>query len=118
MKSFHHSLMQSVGGRCNLFEAARANQDTSKMARSTLVLDVKPGDSDTDLNELEKRIREIQLDGLMWGISEKVPIAYGLKKIRFSCVLVDDLVCLDDIHEAVEEIEGVQSSDAVSHNKL
>lgn len=37
------------------------------IAKSSIVLDVKPWDDETDLVALEKEIRKIQTDGLIWG---------------------------------------------------
>ncbi len=37
------------------------------IAKSTIVLDVKPWDDETDLNALEQSVRSIQADGLIWG---------------------------------------------------
>ena len=56
------------------------------------IFDVKPLGDDTDLNEMEKVVRAITLDGLTWGPSKFVDIAYGVKKLQISCVVVDDKV--------------------------
>ena len=37
------------------------------IAKSAIVLDVKPWDDETDLQALEKSVRSIQTDGLIWG---------------------------------------------------
>lgn len=37
------------------------------IAKSTIVLDVKPWDDETDLEAMEKSVRSIQADGLIWG---------------------------------------------------
>ncbi len=37
------------------------------IAKSTIVLDVKPWDDETDLNAMEKSVRSIEADGLVWG---------------------------------------------------
>jgi translation elongation factor EF-1beta len=82
--------------------SAKANQDTSKMAKSTLVLDVKPEDSETDLGELDKLIKAIKMDGLVWGPTERVPVAFGIQKLRIGTVVVDDLVSIDELQEQIE----------------
>ena len=37
------------------------------IAKSNIVLDVKPWDDETDMVELEKCVRSIEMDGLLWG---------------------------------------------------
>lgn len=37
------------------------------IAKSAIVLDVKPWDDETDLQQLEKSVRSIETDGLIWG---------------------------------------------------
>lgn len=37
------------------------------IAKSSVVLDVKPWDDETDMQEMEKQVRTIEMDGLLWG---------------------------------------------------
>ena len=37
------------------------------IAKSTIVLDVKPWDDETDIVAMEKAVRTIEADGLVWG---------------------------------------------------
>lgn len=37
------------------------------IAKSSLLLDVKPWDDETDMSKLEECVRSIQMDGLLWG---------------------------------------------------
>ena len=37
------------------------------IAKSNVILDVKPWDDETDMAELEKCVRSIEMDGLLWG---------------------------------------------------
>jgi elongation factor 1-beta len=89
------------------------------IAKSSVVLDVKPWDDETDMKELEKQVREIGLDGLLWGASELVAIGYGIKKLRISCVIEDDKVGTDILEEQITGLEDlVQSMDVFSFNKI
>jgi len=89
------------------------------IAKSTIILDVKPWDDETDIAELEKCVRSVALDGLVWGSSKVVPIAYGIKKVQISCVVEDDKVGTDILDEKITEFEDlVQSVDVVAFNKL
>lgn len=64
------------------------------VAKSMIILDVKPWDDETDMNALENSVRSIQADGLLWGTSKMVPIVQGIKKLQITCVVEDDKVCL------------------------
>lgn len=88
--------------------------------RSAVVLDVKPEGSETDLDELEKKVREIAIEGLEWKASERVNVGYGIKKLRIMCYIVDALVSPDsDIIPIIEEWEDlVQSVDTHSFTKI
>lgn len=37
------------------------------IAKSSLLLDVKPWDDETDMAKLEECVRSIEMDGLVWG---------------------------------------------------
>lgn len=101
--------------------AARAEKARAlgkKAAKSTLILDIKPEDDETDLDDLEKRIRAITMEGLLWGQCQRIPIAFGIKKLRMLSVVVDDLVSTDALQEQIDEMDGVQSSDIHAFNKI
>jgi glutamyl/glutaminyl-tRNA synthetase/translation elongation factor EF-1beta len=89
------------------------------VAKSNVLLDVKVWDTETDLNELVKKIREIKREGLEWKAHQLIDIGYGIKKIQISCNIVDDLVSMDDVQEELENWEDlVQSTDIAAFNKL
>jgi len=89
------------------------------IAKSSVVLDVKPWDDTTDLAEMERQVRAIELDGLLWGASELMPIGYGIKKLRISCVVEDNKVGTDLLEEHITGLEDlVQSMDVFSFNKV
>jgi len=90
-----------------------------ELARSTLILDVKPEDDETDMVQLEKAVRSIKMQGLDWRGSELVPIFRDLKKLRIICVIVDDEVPSTDIvMEEIEKLPHVQSTDVYAFNKV
>lgn len=37
------------------------------IAKSSIVLDVKPWDDTTDMKQMEIEVRKIKTDGLLWG---------------------------------------------------
>lgn len=71
--------------------------------KSQLVIDVKPCSLDTNLDMVEKLVREIKIEGLEWSVTcKKLPIAFGLMKLQIGAVIVDDLVSTDDVIEKIE----------------
>ncbi|CDJ38969.1 elongation factor 1, putative [Eimeria tenella] len=86
--------------------------------KSMLVIEVKPNDAETDLNEIGNEIKQIQIEGLTWGENQKkVPLAFGLYKLQVQCVIVDDLVNTDTVIERIEEI-GLSEENKIKKRKL
>uniref|UniRef100_A0A8I5N4G4 Elongation factor 1-delta n=1 Tax=Papio anubis TaxID=9555 RepID=A0A8I5N4G4_PAPAN len=54
------------------------------VAKSSVLLDVKPWDDETDMAQLEACMRSIQLDGLVWGPPSWCPWATVSGSYRFS----------------------------------
>ncbi|XP_019760380.1 probable elongation factor 1-delta isoform X1 [Dendroctonus ponderosae] len=99
--------------------AAKKSKKPALIAKSNIILDVKPWDDETDLKLMESSVRKIELDGLLWGASKLVPLAYGIKKLQISCVVEDDKVSIDWLTEQIEAIEElVQSVDIAAFNKI
>jgi len=87
--------------------------------QSVVTLDVKPWDDETDMAELEKSVRSIEKDGLVWGLSKLVAVGYGVKKLQITVVIEDEKVSLDDLQDQIAEFEDyVQSSDVQAMQKL
>ncbi|EDO25946.1 predicted protein, partial [Nematostella vectensis] len=89
------------------------------IAKSNIMLDVKPWDDETDMAEMEKLVRSIQADGLLWGASKLVPLAYGIKKLQITVVVEDDKISTDFLEEEICKFEDfVQSVDIAAFNKI
>jgi len=98
---------------------AKKSKKPALIAKSTILLDVKPWDDETDMAELEKCVRTIQMDGLLWGQSKLVPVGYGIKKLQIACVVEDDKVGTDILEEQITAFEDfVQSVDVAAFNKI
>ncbi|TGZ62449.1 hypothetical protein CRM22_007433 [Opisthorchis felineus] len=98
---------------------AQRSAKAAPVARSTIVLDVKPWDDETDMAELERCVRTITTDGLLWGSSKLVPLAYGIRKLQIGCVVEDDKVGTDFLEEEILKFEDlIQSVDVASFQKL
>ena len=50
-----------------MFFFSRTFVEPALIAKSNIILDVKPWDDETDMAELEKCVRTIEMDGLLWG---------------------------------------------------
>lgn len=89
------------------------------IAKSSVVLDVKPWDDETDMKELEKSVRSVEMDGLLWGASKLVPVGYGINKLQIMCVVEDAKVSIDELTEKIQDFEDfVQSVDVAAFNKI
>lgn len=89
------------------------------IAKSSVVLDVKPWDDETDMKELEKSVRTIEMDGLLWGASKLVPVGYGINKLQIMCIVEDAKVSIDELTEKIQDFEDfVQSVDVAAFNKI
>jgi elongation factor 1-delta len=89
------------------------------IAKSSILLDVKPWDDETDMAAMERAVRSIEMDGLVWGAAKLVPLAYGIKKLQIMCVVEDDKVSTDDLEDKICAFEDfVQSMDIAAFNKI
>jgi hypothetical protein len=89
------------------------------IAKSSVLLDVKPWDDETDMKEMELEVRKIACDGLTWGASKLAPLAYGINKLQIICVVEDEKVSIDWLQEEIEKIESlVQSVDVAAFQKI
>ncbi|XP_033727025.1 elongation factor 1-delta-like isoform X2 [Pecten maximus] len=90
------------------------------IAKSSVIMDVKPYDDETDMKEVENSLRSINQDGLLWGAAKLVPLAYGIKKLQIAIVIEDAKVSVEDLKEKITDDFGdqVQSVDIAAFNKL
>ncbi|MCI4390948.1 hypothetical protein PGIGA_G00128710 [Pangasianodon gigas] len=99
--------------------AAKKAKKPALIAKSSIILDVKPWDDETDMAKLEECVRSVQMDGLLWGASKLVPVGYGIKKLQINCVVEDDKVGVDILEEEITKFEDyVQSVDVAAFNKI
>ncbi|XP_062413960.1 eukaryotic translation elongation factor 1 delta a (guanine nucleotide exchange protein) isoform X1 [Pungitius pungitius] len=99
--------------------AAKKSKKPALIAKSSILLDVKPWDDETDMGKLEECVRSVQMDGLLWGASKLVPVGYGIKKLQINCVVEDDKVGTDILEEELTKFEDyIQSIDVAAFNKI
>ena len=84
------------------------------IAKTSVLLDVKPWDDETDMKAMLEQVKTIQMDGLIWGASKLLPIGYGINKLQIICVVEDEKVSIEELQEKIEEIEDFVQSDRKS----
>ena len=47
--------------------AEKKSKKPALIAKSSIVIDVKPWGDETNMEEMEKAVRSIEMDGLVWG---------------------------------------------------
>lgn len=99
--------------------AEKKSKKPELIAKSSVILDVKPWDDETNMKELESNVRTIVMDGLLWGASKLVPVGYGINKLQIMCVVEDAKVSIDELTEKIQDFEDfVQSVDVAAFNKI
>lgn len=99
--------------------AEKKSKKPGVVAKSSVVLDVKPWDDETDMKELERLVRTVSCEGHTWGASKLVPLAYGIHKLQIVCVVEDDKVSIDWLIEEIENFKDhVQSVDIAAFQKI
>jgi elongation factor 1-beta len=89
------------------------------IAKTSVLLDIKPWDDETDMDEMLKLAKSITKEGLVWGASKLVPVGYGINKWQLMCVVEDEKVSIDELCEQIAENEDyVQSVDVAAMSKI
>merc|ERR1711923_400793 len=99
--------------------AAKKAKKPALIAKTSVLLDCKPWDDETDMNEMLKSVKSIEMEGLVWGASKLVPVGYGINKLSIMCVVEDEKVSIDELSEKICEFEDyVQSVDIAAMSKI
>merc|ERR1711972_177600 len=56
--------------------AAKKAKKPALIAKTSVLLDCKPWDDETDMDAMLKAVKTIEMDGLVWGASKLVPVGY------------------------------------------
>merc|ERR1739838_715728 len=60
------------------------------IAKSIVSFDVKVYEQEEDLEKLFTKIKNIEIDGLVWNQDIQIlPVAFGMNKLRVGCVVED-----------------------------
>merc|ERR1712130_58513 len=89
------------------------------IAKTSVLLDIKPWDDETDMDKMLECAKTIEKEGLVWGASKLVPVGYGINKLQLMCVVEDEKVSIDELCEQISEFEDfVQSVDVAAMSKI
>ena len=99
--------------------AEKKSKKPALIAKTSVLLDVKPWDDETDMNAMLENVKSIKKEGLVWGASKLVPVGYGINKLQVMCVVEDEKVSIDELCEQIQEFEDfVQSVDIAAMSKI
>merc|ERR1712040_921 len=97
----------------------KKSKKAAVIAKTSVLLDVKPWDDETDMDKMLESVKSIEQDGLLWGASKLIPIGYGIKKLQVMFTVEDEKVSIEELCEKIEEFEDfVQSCDVNAMNKI
>ena len=102
-------------------EAGKKKEKKKATAMSLVMLEVKPVDDQTSLDDLAQQLfSTITQDGLFWKTEyKKEPVAFGIFKLIVGFSLEDEKVSVDGVIERIEGIEDkVQSVEIAVFNKI
>merc|ERR1712154_20844 len=99
--------------------AEKKSKKPALIAKTSVLLDVKPWDDETDMDALTNAVKSVEMEGLTWGATKYVPVGYGIKKLVVMCTVVDDKVSIEELQEKIEAFEDFfQSCDVAAMNKI
>ncbi len=80
------------------------------MGELIAVFKIMPESPDTDLESIEKRVKDAVPDGVTFEGSETQPVAFGLKALMVTVRMEDsEDISVDDLEEEISNIGGVES---------
>ena len=106
---YHQQKSEKPGNPTSCTAPPHTRTEKPVVAKSSIVLEVKPWDDETDVKEIERLVRTITADGLLWGASKFVPVAYGIKKLQINCIVEDDKIGTDFLEETITGFEDLVS---------
>jgi len=87
-----------------------APEAKAKVLESIVEIDVVGADIDTDMGEVEKFVRALQLNGLTWQGGKVTPHVFGLNKLSIICKCRDDVSVEEDVCKVLEVNEELIGS--------
>ena len=97
MKKFREARMKACPE-----EKAKSHKVTEK---TSAFLDTKPWNDATDHNAMLKSIKDIKMNGILWGASKLTPISYGVTKLKMVCTAKYDKISMEELHKKIKAFE-------------
>merc|ERR1712173_5060 len=92
---------------------------TSNIAQSSIVFDFMPVNDQTNMTELERLVRGVQADGVVWENSKLLPMGDGMNKLRIAATITDNIVDYTYLQQEITKFpDFVQSVQIVSWHRL
>merc|ERR1712107_884041 len=85
--------------------AAKKAKKPALIAKTSVLIDVKPWDDETDMGEMLKLVKSVEMDGLVWGANKLVPIGYGINKLQVMCTVEDEKVSIEEFEDYVQSVD-------------
>lgn len=74
VRTAQHTIHRDEFLKWNFFaDRSLSHAEPALIAKSNIILDVKPWDDETDMKEMENAVRKIETDGLVWGACKFPP---------------------------------------------
>ncbi|KAK5584150.1 hypothetical protein RB653_005757 [Dictyostelium firmibasis] len=75
----------------------------------SIVFRVSPLDEETDIKEVESKVRSITKEGLLWGDSKIEPVFGDIKLLKILAV-IDSSVSVEDIEQEISDFDDLVQS--------
>merc|ERR1739844_893957 len=99
--------------------AAKKSKKPALIAKTSVLLDCKPWDDETNMDDMLTEIKKVEMDGLVWCANKLDPVGYGISKLQVMVVVEDEKVSIEELQEKICEFEDyVQSCDVAAMNKI
>ena len=101
-------------------EKKNSHHEVHHIAKSLVLLDIRPAEANEDLDSLAKKVLSIKKTGLFWKTEYKIEeIGFGVSKLIIGVVVEDEKVSVDDLIENITKTypTEVQSVEIMSFDK-
>ncbi|KAK5580444.1 hypothetical protein RB653_000461 [Dictyostelium firmibasis] len=87
------------------------------MHKTSVIFLISPATEETNIQDVEKNIKNIKMDGLTWGEFRKEPLTGKLSRLR-ALAVVDNKTSVDDLEEKINNMDLVQSVDIEAMSEI